>query len=88
MVYSETILTLLEERGPGKTICPSDAARRAAGHNEWRGLMDAVRDAGRELAEDGRIQITQRGKVVDHRTAKGPIRYRLNVIDEGHRGSR
>ncbi len=42
------ILELLARRDDGKTICPSEAAREVGGA-EYRGRMDAVRDAAREL---------------------------------------
>lgn len=69
------ILELLERRGAGKTICPSDAARALAGKN-FRPLMDTARAAVAELAADGEIEITQRGEVVDIARARGPIRLR------------
>ncbi len=70
------ILELLEHRDPGKTICPSDAARALAGER-FRPLMAPVRDAAAQLADEGRIEVTQRGAVVDARGARGPIRLRL-----------
>jgi len=70
------ILELLEHRDPGKTICPSDAARALAGER-FRPLMAPVRDAAAQLADEGRIEVTQRGAVVDPRGAHGPIRLRL-----------
>ncbi|MFL5863685.1 MAG: DUF3253 domain-containing protein [Solirubrobacteraceae bacterium] len=69
------ILDLLERRGPGKTICPSDAAR-ALGGKDFRPLMDAARSAAADLVADGKIDVTQRGKVVDIAQARGPIRLR------------
>ncbi|GGY41772.1 DUF3253 domain-containing protein [Parvularcula lutaonensis] len=77
MDLKDAILSLLEEREPGKTICPSEAARRAAGEGAWRPLMKPVRQAGRELAAEGRIEVTKKGKPVDAETVKGVIRYRL-----------
>jgi len=74
------ILRLLSERGAGKTICPSEAARAAAGSDErdaWEPLMDAARSAARRLVAAECIVITQSGHVVDGSTAKGPIRLRL-----------
>lgn len=68
-----TILALLDSRARGGTICPSDAAR-AAGGDDWRDLMEPARRAARRLVEAGEVQITQRGRVVDPSTAKGPIR--------------
>lgn len=74
------ILRLLGERGAGKTICPSEAARAVAGSDNrevWEGLMEGARAAGRRLVSKGRIMITQGGRVVDGSTAKGAIRFRL-----------
>jgi len=69
------ILELLDRRGAGKTICPSDAARHVAPEN-WRPLMEPVRAAGQRLAARGEIEVTQKGRVVDPARAKGAIRYR------------
>ena len=75
------ILRLLQARGAGKTICPSEAARAVAGSDErtaWEPLMEPARAAARRLVAEGRIVITQGGHVVDASTAKGPIRLRLH----------
>jgi hypothetical protein len=72
----QAILDLLEQRDPGKTICPSDAARALGGDDGFRPLMDLVRDAAGELVEAGRIEVTQHGEPVDLDRAKGPIRLR------------
>ena len=70
------ILDLARERGPAKTICPSDAARAVDGQN-WRDLMDDARDIARELARSGDIEIMQKGDVVDpDANWRGPIRIR------------
>lgn len=76
----EAILRLLQERGAGKTICPSEAARAVAGGEEreaWEPLMEPARAAARRLVAAGRLLITQGGHVVDASTAKGAIRLRL-----------
>lgn len=70
------MIRLLAERGVGKTICPSEAAR-AVGAAEWEGLMEATRMAARRLVERGEIVITQGGKIVDPSRARGPIRLKL-----------
>jgi hypothetical protein len=70
------ILALLARRAPGKTICPSDAARAMGGDDGFRELMPVVRDAARELVAEGRIEVTQKGEPVDLETARGPIRLR------------
>lgn len=72
------ITALLASRGRGKTICPSDAARLVhdADDEGWRELMEPARRAARRLVAAGEVEITQRGRVVDPSTAKGPIRIR------------
>lgn len=72
----DTILDLLRERDREASICPSEAAR-AVGGPRWRERMDDVRDAARRLAARGAIEVTQRGRVVDVASARGPIRLRL-----------
>jgi hypothetical protein len=80
------ILSLLAERGPGKTICPSEAARFVAGNDhdkarperrDWEALMEPARAAARRLVAQGKLVITQHSRVVDPSTVKGPIRLRL-----------
>lgn len=76
-----TILAMLDRREPGTTICPSEVARAVAGSDQrtdWASLMQPVRDAAAELARLGIIVATQRGRIVDSETAKGPIRLRRN----------
>ena len=67
------IIDLLDRRGPGRSICPSDAAR-ALSSEGWRGLMDEVREAAARLADRGEIVITQRGRKLPSRGYKGPVR--------------
>ncbi len=77
----QAILDLLGQRDPGKTICPSEAARRLGGQ-DFRALMPTVRLAARALAQAGRIEITQRGQPVDLDTVSGPIRLRAPESSE------
>jgi len=76
----QAIVALLAERGAGKTICPSEAARRVSGEPDvearWRPLLEPARQAARRLVATGAIQILQDGVVVDGDTARGPIRLR------------
>jgi len=74
------ILNLLYQRGGGKTICPSEAARRVA-PADWRPLMDATRAVAQRLIDERRLEATQRGAPVDLRSAKGPVRLRLAAGD-------
>jgi hypothetical protein len=71
-----TIMELLARRRPEKTICPSDAARLVS-PDRWEELMEPTRAAARRLVAEGRIDITQRGKVVDPAHLKGPIRLKI-----------
>ncbi|KAG0586133.1 hypothetical protein KC19_2G066900 [Ceratodon purpureus] len=73
----DKILELLQKRAESSTMCPSEAPR--ALHPEtWRDLMDVTREVARQLALDGRIEITQKGRAVDPEAPlRGPIRLRL-----------
>lgn len=75
LALERTVLSLLAARAAGATICPSEAAR-AVGGDGWRDLMEPARAASRRLVASGDVEITQRGRVVDPSTAKGPIRVR------------
>ncbi|MDJ0927683.1 MAG: DUF3253 domain-containing protein [Gammaproteobacteria bacterium] len=70
------ILELLESRQTHHTICPSEAARVVANGDEWRDLMEPARRAARRLVHQNRVEITQRGHVVDPDRVRGPIRVR------------
>lgn len=72
----ETVLSLVAQRGTGRTICPSEVAR-AVKPDDWRPLMPAVRRVAGLLVAEQRITVTQRGKPVDPEEARGPIRIGL-----------
>jgi hypothetical protein len=74
-VLERTIDELLDQRRPGTTICPSEAAR-AVDADGWRDLMPAARAAAGRLVAAGQAEVTQRGEVVDVATARGPVRIR------------
>jgi hypothetical protein len=76
------ILDLLDRRAPG-TICPSDVAREVGTEDGWRDLMDPVREAAQRLVRGGRLEVTQRGEVVDLPTVRGPVRLRRRRPDSG-----
>lgn len=69
------IISLLDCRAAGATICPSEAAK-VVGGDDWRGLMEPARSAARRLVVRNEVEITQGGHVVDPSTARGPIRIR------------
>jgi hypothetical protein len=70
----ERITEMVDERGAGKTVCPSEVARSLTNDQDFRPLMPHVREAAATLAERGEIAVTQKGRLVDAREAKGPIR--------------
>ncbi|MHC1558439.1 DUF3253 domain-containing protein [Actinomycetospora sp. C-140] len=72
---ADAIVTLLDQRAPGATICPSEAARRVD-PDAWRDLMPDARRVAGDLVADGRIEMTQGGETVDPATARGPVRLR------------
>ena len=69
------VVELLDARGAGKTICPSEAARRVD-PQDWRPLMEPVRRVAARLVEAGEVEMTQQGRVVDPATVTGPVRLR------------
>jgi Protein of unknown function (DUF3253) len=75
----ETILSLIAERGPEKTICPSDAARALGGTHPdgWGPLMQPIRRIAVRLAKEGRLVITRKGRIVDPDDFRGV--YRLGL---------
>lgn len=81
VVIAETILRLCTERGPAKSICPSEVARALAGPDErvWRLLMHPVRREAFRLAEAGRIEVLRKGRPIPPAEARGVIRLRLRT---------
>lgn len=76
-----TILELVAARGPGKTICPSEAARAIGGPHPdgWGPLMPDIRRVAVRLMKEGRVVIRRKGRPVDPDNFKGI--YRLSVPD-------
>mgnify|MGYP006267957235 CR=1 FL=1 len=74
----EEILRQLRQRGPGKSICPSEVARSLFAHDTWRKKMDLVRERARGLARTGILRITQGERILDpEKEFRGPIRLRF-----------
>lgn len=72
------LLDLVQRRGAGKTICPSEVARAVVGAAAgWREAMPLVRAVAGRLVEAGLVVATQRCVPVDPRHAEGPIRLGL-----------
>ncbi|MDB5569933.1 MAG: hypothetical protein JWN93_1116 [Hyphomicrobiales bacterium] len=82
LTLADTILELCAERGPGKSICPTDAARAFA-HNRgedelaWRHWLSKVRGEAVGLARQGRLVIYRKGKPADPDDFRGV--YRLGL---------
>lgn len=70
------LLALVAERGPDKTICPSDVARAVGGTHpdQWGPLMQPIRRIAVRLAQEGRLVVYRKGKPVDPEGFKGVYR--------------
>lgn len=73
--FRGAILELLRQRGPEKTICPSEVLPPELKKDKV--MMEQVREVARLLVAENKIEITQSGKVVDPSSFKGPIRLKL-----------
>ncbi|MBL8699370.1 MAG: DUF3253 domain-containing protein [Alphaproteobacteria bacterium] len=73
------ILALCQERGAGKSICPSDVAKALVPEGRhWQHLMGRVRQRAIVLARGGAIDILRKGKpVADLDDLRGVIRLRI-----------
>ena len=80
-----TVVRLSAERGAGKTICPSEAARAVAGADpdQWSRLMPLVRRVAIRLMKDGRVVILRKGRRVDPDDFKGVYRIAPAGAGEG-----
>ena len=74
-----TILALAAQRGEGRTICPSEAARALGGDHPdgWGPLMQPIRRTAVRLMKDGKVVITRKGRPVDPDDFRGVYRLRL-----------
>jgi hypothetical protein len=77
------ILAMARERGPGRTIGPTDVARALAGDHpdQWAPLMQPIRRAAVRLAKEGRVVILRKGRPADPDDFKGV--YRLALAEAG-----
>jgi hypothetical protein len=73
--FIDIILSLLHQRGPNKTICPSEVLPPEQKKDKY--MMELVRESAKLLALENKIDITQGGKPVDPNKFKGPIRLKL-----------
>lgn len=77
-VASATVLTLLAEREPGATICPSEVARKIAAEMfandeaDWRAAMPTVHAAVDHLVDQENITLSWKGRALSARS--GPYR--------------
>lgn len=76
----DLVLRLATERGAGKTICPTEAAKAAAeqrGEEDWNKRLPGVRAAAVRLAKRRGVAIYRKGKPVDPDDFKGVYRIGL-----------
>ncbi|GGD89588.1 hypothetical protein GCM10011390_05460 [Aureimonas endophytica] len=70
------ILAMVAARGADKTICPSEVARALLGADEtrWRLAMKPIRRVAVRLAQEGRVVLRRKGRIVDPADFKGIYR--------------
>jgi len=73
---STTILSVATQRGPEKSTCPSEIARKLF-PDDWRNHMKNVVDVTIDLHHQGKVMITQKGIAIDVNHIKGPIRIKI-----------
>ena len=74
------VLSLLAERGPGKSVDPTEAARLVGGPHAdgWGPLMQPLRRVVVRMALEGKLIITRKGRQVDPQDFRGV--YRLQAV--------
>ncbi|MBC7387035.1 MAG: DUF2256 and DUF3253 domain-containing protein [Cryobacterium sp.] len=73
--HETEILNLLAQRAHSATICPSEVLPPAFKQDAEK--MELVRQAARRLVHQGKIEILQKGQVIEPSKFRGPIRLRL-----------
>jgi hypothetical protein len=76
MSLEDTLLAMLADLAPGKSLAPEDIAR-AADPEGWRRLLPKVRAIVRGLARQDKLVILRHNKPADPNTFKGVYRLRL-----------
>ncbi len=73
------ILRMIAERGPEKTLDPSEAARAVAGTSvdAWGPLMQPLKRIASRLAREGRIVLYRKGRPVAPEELRGIYRIGL-----------
>jgi hypothetical protein len=72
---AERILSLVKQRGPNKSLCPSEVARSLS-TTDWRPLMPEIRRIAQQLTQKQQLKILQRGQPISlpATLVSGPIR--------------
>ena len=83
----DILVTQREAKGAGLSICPTQVAKRIAQAREtpelWRKNLALVRRTAVEMASQGDIAITRKGKPVDQDDFKGVYRLALPLAEPG-----
>ena len=77
----ETIFALLADLAPGKSIDPSQVARRIE-PERWQRVLGQVRSTAVGLARQGRVVILRHNQATDPERFKGVYRLRLPIAGE------
>lgn len=75
------IRELTQDRGAGKSICPSEAARKVANDcgtpDNWRWMMKPLRGIAQDMARRGEIVILRKGRPIPPEELRGVVRLAL-----------
>jgi Protein of unknown function (DUF3253) len=79
LIHACVLEVLTKHLGEDQGVCPSEVAIMASEDVpiDWRDLMRSVRMVAAQLAEQGRLEVLQNGKVVNIREVRGDVRLRL-----------
>ncbi len=78
----ECVLEMLLDRGLGQSLSVSEVAQMLSlrvGYH-WHDLMRPVRMIAANMVDAGAIEALQHERVVDIRSARGPVRLRLRTL--------
>lgn len=80
--FEVAIFDLLAALAPGKSVCPTDVAKRVD-PDHWRRRLGQVRTEAVQLAKAGRLLITRHNKPVDPDHFRGVYRLKLPPAEDG-----
>ena len=77
----ETLLSMVADLPPGKSVSPEEVAR-ACDPDAWRRVLPQIRGIAVGLARQGKLVILRHNKPADPNSFKGVYRLRLPAPDD------